>query len=131
MRKLQALLPVMLENEDTISIRFVAWLGSRSTNAGQEAWIVGAMSEPGSYDYPVSEVMLIETDGSWFSSPETMPAKSNKPVYFGFLYFSTLAKRQHYCQEDLRQRVRQYRRLCAHLCGCDHSLLERSDYLKV
>jgi len=64
-RKLQAFLPVMLENEDTISIRFVAWLGSRSTNAVQEGWMIGAMSEPGSYNYPVSEVMQIETHRSW------------------------------------------------------------------
>jgi len=89
------------------------------------------MSEPEFYNYPVSEVILIEARRSGFSLPEAMPTKSNKPVHFSFLYFSSLAKGQHYCPEELRQQVRQDRRLRAHLSGCDHPLLERSDYLKV
>jgi len=40
-------------------------LGADRQNAGQEGWIIGAMSEPGSYNYPVSEVMQIETHRSW------------------------------------------------------------------
>ncbi len=71
-------------------------------NAEREAWIVRAMSEPTFYDHPVAEVMLIETHISWVFLAGDFAYKVKKPLNFGFLDFSSLAKRQHYCQEELR-----------------------------
>lgn len=71
-------------------------------NTEQEAWIVRAMSEPSFYDHPVGEVELIETHISWVFLVGEFAYKVKKPVNFGFLDFSTLAKRRHYCQEELR-----------------------------
>lgn len=71
-------------------------------NAEKEAWIVQAMSEPSFYDHPVGEVELIETHISWVFLAGDFAYKVKKPVNFGFLDFSTLAKRRHYCQEELR-----------------------------
>ncbi len=71
-------------------------------NAEQEAWIVQAMSEPSFYDHPVEEVELIETHISWVFLAGDFAYKVKKPVNYGFLDFSTLAKRRHYCQEELR-----------------------------
>jgi aminoglycoside phosphotransferase family enzyme/predicted kinase len=71
-------------------------------NTEQEAWIVQAMSEPSFYDHHVEEVELIETHISWVFLAGDFAYKVKKPVNFGFLDFSTLAKRRHYCQEELR-----------------------------
>jgi len=71
-------------------------------NAEQGAWIVRAMSEPTFYDHPVTEVMLMETHISWVFLAGDFAYKVKKPLNFGFLDFSTLAKRRHYCQEELR-----------------------------
>ncbi len=71
-------------------------------NAGEEAWVVQAMREPLFYDHPVTEVELIETHISWGFLAGDFAYKVKKPLNFGFLDFSTLAKRHHYCQEELR-----------------------------
>jgi len=70
--------------------------------AEQEAWIVRAMCEPNFYDHPVPEVVLVETHISWVFLAGDFAYKVKKPLNFGFLDFSTLAKRHHYCQEELR-----------------------------
>jgi hypothetical protein len=71
-------------------------------NAEQDAWIVRAMCEPRFYDHPVAEVALIETHISWVFLAGDFAYKVKKPLDFGFLDFSTLAKRHHYCREELR-----------------------------
>lgn len=70
--------------------------------AEPEPWIVQAMSEPSFYDHPVAAVELIETHISWIFLAGDHAYKVKKPINFGFLDFSTLAKRQHYCHEELR-----------------------------
>ena len=64
-------------------------------NAEHEAWIVRAMSEAKFYDHPVAEVVLIETHISWVFLAGDFAYKVKKPLDFGFLDFSTLAKRLH------------------------------------
>jgi aminoglycoside phosphotransferase family enzyme/adenylate kinase family enzyme len=71
-------------------------------NAAEETWIVQAMSEPSFYDHPVTEVTLIETHISWVFLAGDFAYKVKKPLNLGFLDFSTLAKRRHYCLEELR-----------------------------
>jgi len=60
------------------------------------------MLDPAFYDHPVTEVELIETHISWIFLAGEFAYKLKKPVNFGFLDFSTLEKRRHFCQEELR-----------------------------
>lgn len=64
--------------------------------------LVQALQQPSFYDHPVEQVELIETHISWVFLAGDFAYKVKKPVDFGFLDFSTLAKRRHYCHEELR-----------------------------
>jgi len=70
-------------------------------NVEQDAWIIRAMSKPSFYDHPVSEVELIETHISWIFLAGHFVYKVKKPLNLGFLDFSTLELRHHYCLEEL------------------------------
>jgi aminoglycoside phosphotransferase family enzyme/predicted kinase len=63
---------------------------------------ITALLRPEAYAHPVSEIKLRETHISWILLTGDYAYKIKKPVDFGFLDFSTLAKRQFYCQEELR-----------------------------
>lgn len=54
------------------------------------------------YPHPVNEVRLLETHISWVLLAGEFAYKIKKPVDFGFLDFSSLAKRQFFCREELR-----------------------------
>ena len=54
------------------------------------------------YPHPVEKIELIETHISWLILTGTYAYKIKKPVDFGFLDFTTLVKRQHFCEEELR-----------------------------
>lgn len=62
----------------------------------------GALRDPGTYSHPVSEVDLVETHISVVALTGQYAYKVKKPVDFGFLDFSSLEKRQHFCEEELR-----------------------------
>ena len=70
--------------------------------AATERTLVKAMLQPDFYDHPVEQVTLIETHISWVFLAGDFVYKVKKPVDFGFLDFSTLAKRHHFCLEELR-----------------------------
>ncbi len=54
------------------------------------------------YDHPVDNIQLIETHISWVILTGKFAYKIKKPVDFGFLNFSTIEKRQRYCEQELR-----------------------------
>lgn len=54
------------------------------------------------YPHPVDQVELVETHISWVLLAGDFAYKIKKPVDFGFLDFSTLAKRRHFCAEEIR-----------------------------
>ncbi len=54
------------------------------------------------YDPLPESVELIQTHASWVFLAGDYVYKIKKPVDFGFLDFSTLAKRSFYCQEEIR-----------------------------
>ena len=54
------------------------------------------------FDHPVSHIKLIETHISWVILTGQFAYKIKKPVNFGFLDFSTLEKRRHYCDQELQ-----------------------------
>ncbi|AKG22604.1 bifunctional aminoglycoside phosphotransferase/ATP-binding protein [Calothrix sp. 336/3] len=65
--------------------------------------LIEQMLEPGFYPHPVKEpIQLIQTHVSYVLLTGDFAYKVKKPVNFGFLDYSTLAKRSHFCQEELR-----------------------------
>ncbi|MDA3868351.1 MAG: AAA family ATPase, partial [Gammaproteobacteria bacterium] len=54
------------------------------------------------YNHPVKNIELIETHISWVILTGDYVYKLKKPVDFGFLDFSTLEKRHHFCKQELR-----------------------------
>jgi uncharacterized protein len=65
--------------------------------------LVQQMLEPGFYPHPVSEpIRLMQTHVSYVLLTGDFVYKLKKPVNFGFLDYDTLAKRKHFCEEELR-----------------------------
>ena len=64
--------------------------------------LLQALQDPDLFDHPVSGFEVLETHISWVLLTGSYAYKIKKPVDLGFLDFSTLAKRRHYCHEELR-----------------------------
>ena len=64
--------------------------------------LLNALQDPALYDHPVSAFTLMETHISWVLLTGDFVYKVKKPVNFGFLDYSTLEQRAHYCAEELR-----------------------------
>ena len=64
--------------------------------------LVEALLSPTAYPHEVGDVKLVETHISWVFLTGDYAYKIKKPVDFGFLDFTTLAKRRHYCEEEIR-----------------------------
>ncbi|MBE9201104.1 MULTISPECIES: AAA family ATPase [unclassified Nodularia (in: cyanobacteria)] len=65
--------------------------------------LIQQMLQPGFYPHAVTEpIQLIQTHISYVLLTGDYAYKLKKPVNFGFLDFSTLEKRKHFCQEELR-----------------------------
>lgn len=65
--------------------------------------LIQQMLQPGFYPHPVTEpIQLIQTHVSYVLLTGNYAYKLKKPVNFGFLDYSTLDKRQHFCAEELR-----------------------------
>lgn len=73
-----------------------------STETSTSSMLVEKMLKPGFYDPPADHVEMVETHISWVFLAGEYAYKLKKPVDFGFLDFSTLARRQHFCHEELR-----------------------------
>lgn len=64
---------------------------------------VQQMLKPDFYPHPVKEpIELIQTHVSYVFLTGDYVYKAKKPVNFGFLDYSTLEKRLHFCQEEIR-----------------------------
>ncbi len=65
--------------------------------------LIQQMLRPEFYPHPVTEpIELIQTHVSYVLLTGDGAYKVKKPVNFGFLDFSSLEKRHHFCQEELR-----------------------------
>jgi len=65
--------------------------------------LINQMLKPDFYPHPVSKnIQLIQTHISYILLTGNYAYKIKKPVNLGFLDFSTLEKREHFCQEELR-----------------------------
>lgn len=68
-----------------------------------QSTLVEEMLQPGFYPHPVKEpIELVQTHISYVMLTGDYAYKLKKSVNFGFLDFSTLDKRQHFCAEELR-----------------------------
>ncbi|MEG4967495.1 AAA family ATPase [Microcoleus sp. B6-A1] len=64
--------------------------------------LIQQMLQPGFYPHGVTEpVQLIQTHASFVLLTGDYTYKIKKPVNFGFLDYSSLEKRQHFCNEEL------------------------------
>lgn len=73
--------------------------------------LIEALTEAVVYDHPTAEIEVLQTHISWIILTGPYAYKLKKPVDLGFVDFTTLAKRQFFCQEELRLN----RRLAPHL----------------
>ncbi|HLD66659.1 MAG TPA: AAA family ATPase [Pseudomonas sp.] len=64
--------------------------------------LLAALQNPALYPHPVEGFQVIETHISWVLLTGPFAYKIKKPVNFGFLDFTDLAARQHFCQEEIR-----------------------------
>ncbi len=73
--------------------------GERQDSA---AFLPAALLKPDCYAHPTHDIRVLETHISWVLLTGDYAYKVKKPVDLGFLDFSTLEKRRHYCEEELR-----------------------------
>ncbi|MFK0313860.1 AAA family ATPase [Pseudomonas sp. NPDC090233] len=64
--------------------------------------LITALQNPALYPHPVDGFQLIETHISWVLLTGEYAYKIKKPMNFGFLDFTGLDQRQHFCNEELR-----------------------------
>ena len=64
--------------------------------------LISALQNPTLYPHPVSGFQLIETHISWVLLTGEYAYKIKKPMNFGFLDFTGLDQREHFCNEELR-----------------------------
>src|SRR5207247_6969396 len=74
----------------------------------QSQRLIAFLESPESYPHGPAEVRVIQTHISWVFIASPFVFKVKKPVNLGFLDFSTLEKRRHFCQRE----VELNRRLC-------------------
>ena len=68
--------------------------------------LIAALCDPHHYPHAAKTVRVLETHISWVLLAGRYAYKIKKAVDLGFLDFTTLAKRRHYCAEELRLKRR-------------------------
>lgn len=64
--------------------------------------LIGSLQNARLYPHPVTAFTVIETHISWVILTGPFAYKIKKPVNLGFLDFTTLDQRRHFCTEELR-----------------------------
>ncbi|MBI5937144.1 MAG: AAA family ATPase [Betaproteobacteria bacterium] len=64
--------------------------------------LITVLLEAAPYPHPAPNIRLIETHISWVLIAGDFAYKIKKPLDLGFLDFSTLDKRRHFCDEEIR-----------------------------
>ena len=77
--------------------------------AGDE--LIAFLEDPSSYPHAPDHVRLLQTHISFVAIASPFVYKVKKPVDLGFADFSTLEKRRHYCEQEVRLNSR----LCPHV----------------
>ena len=64
--------------------------------------LIQALQDPACYGHPCGDVEVLETHLSWVLLTGAFAYKIKKPVNLGFVDFTTLDRRRHFCEEELR-----------------------------
>lgn len=64
--------------------------------------LIADLQNPALFPHPVDDFQVIETHISWVLLTGPYAYKFKKPANFGFLDFTTLEARKHFCNEELR-----------------------------
>ncbi len=64
--------------------------------------LIAALQKPECFDHPITRFQLIETHLSWVILTGPFAYKIKRPVDFEFVDYTSLEKRYHYCQEEIR-----------------------------
>ncbi|HEY0289186.1 MAG TPA: bifunctional aminoglycoside phosphotransferase/ATP-binding protein [Pseudomonas sp.] len=64
--------------------------------------LITALQNPALFPHPIERFQVIETHISWVLLTGPYVYKIKKPVNFGFLDFTSLSSREHFCKEELR-----------------------------
>lgn len=64
--------------------------------------LLNALQQPTFYPHPVKEIKKLETHISWIFLTGDYAYKIKKPVNFGFVDYSTLEKRKHFCEQEVK-----------------------------
>ncbi len=86
-----------------------------------------ALRAPSAYPHPVEKIILVETHISLVFLTGPFAYKIKKAVNLGFLDFSTLGKREHFCREELRRN----KRLCGNMYLDVVPVVERSGAITI
>jgi len=82
-------------------------MSSPSANSAAELPpLIAGLLNPAAYPHAAAAPQLIETHISWVILAGEFAYKIKKPLDFGFLDFSSLAKRHHFCAEEIRLNTR-------------------------
>ena len=76
--------------------------GLDTNDPASQAALVAALEDPRCYPHPAPTVERRETHVSHVLLAGDYAYKIKKPLNLGFLDFSTLARRRHFCEEELR-----------------------------
>jgi aminoglycoside phosphotransferase family enzyme/predicted kinase len=76
-------------------------MGSEAHEQTQQEQLVRFLRSPSFYPHRPTEVRAIQTHISWVFVAPPFVFKVKKPVNLGFLDFSTLEKRHHFCRREL------------------------------
>ena len=68
----------------------------------EDSQLPDKMLRPGTYPHQVGTIDMVETLLSWVFLTGTYAYKVKKPVHFDYVDFSTLERRKHFCEEELR-----------------------------
>ena len=68
----------------------------------RQADLVAALCHPACYPHPADRIEVVETHISWVILTGSYAYKIKKDLNLGFLDFTTLALREHFCREELR-----------------------------
>lgn len=72
------------------------------TSLDKQEVLLANLQQAHLYSHPIENFKLLQTHISWVLLTGPYAYKFKKPVDLGFLNFSTLALRRHYCEEELR-----------------------------
>jgi aminoglycoside phosphotransferase family enzyme/predicted kinase len=72
------------------------------TDVSREEALIKALLSDAAYPHPVDNIRLLNTHISWVILTGPYAYKIKKPLELEFLDYSTLARRKHFCEEELR-----------------------------